>query len=87
MQYCVVVLQYYCVVVLQYYSDVQYCVAVGPTLHSVTMQGTLSTLSLTQSYGSSDSSISVTPSSPSVISTLGILTNHGTGYKSRLAVM
>lgn len=43
------------------------------TLHKVTIQGTFSTLSLMQSYGSSDSSISFPPSSSADIWTLGIL--------------
>lgn len=43
------------------------------TLHRVTMHGTFSTLILTQSYGSSDSSISFPPSSSDDIKTLGIL--------------
>lgn len=44
------------------------------TLQSVTMQGTFSTSTLMQSYGSSDSSISFPPSSSANICTLGILT-------------
>lgn len=43
------------------------------TLHSVTIQGTFSTSSLIQSYGSSDSSISFPPSSSDDMKTLGIL--------------
>lgn len=43
------------------------------TLHSVTIQGTFSTLSLMQSYGSSDSSMSFPPSSSDDMKTLGIL--------------
>lgn len=58
------------------------CAALSPftkgwhqlTLHSVTIQGTFSTSSLRQSYGSSDSSISFPPSSSADIWTLGILT-------------
>lgn len=55
------------------FGNVSLLSASGLTLHRVTIQGTFSTFSLIQSYGSSDSSISFPPSSSDDICTLGIL--------------